>query len=113
MKRKISFKYKGKKINLDTEICRGARMGMGLMFKSRKTDALLFEFSKPNKMSLTALFVFFPFIAVFIDDKNKVMEVRRIKPFKFLIKPKKTFTKLIEIPINDKYHKQIELLDDS
>ena len=81
------------------------------MFKRGKTaEALLFEFKKPTKWAITSYFVFFPFLAIWLDNKNKVMEMRKVKPFKFHIAPKKPFSKLVEIPINSKYEKIVRLL---
>lgn len=101
--------YSGKKkIRINTEIC--TNFGVGLMFKSKNTRALLFDFKRPAREALTSLFVFFPFVAVWLDDKNKILDVKVVKPFRFAIFPKKPFHKLVEIPINDDYSKEVALL---
>ncbi|MBS3106702.1 DUF192 domain-containing protein [Candidatus Woesearchaeota archaeon] len=51
----------------------------GLMF-SRKRN-LLFEFSKPQRVSLHMLFVFFPIWAVYLDEEKKVQYVQKLLPF--------------------------------
>lgn len=85
--------------------------GIGLMFHRReKCQAMLFQFNKPTDLQIHSLFVFFPFVAVWTDDKNKIIEKRIVRPFKLFISPKKSFYKLIEIPINMKYKKEIENL---
>lgn len=76
----------------------------GLMF-IRKGNAkpLLFSFPKQTSLAIHSFFVFFPFLAVWLDDKDNIMEIKTIKPFIPYIKPKKNFYKLLEIPINKKY----------
>ncbi len=72
----------------------------GLMFRSRETDTLLFEFDKSKKRSFHSWFVFFPFLVLWIDEYNQVLEVRKIKPFTTTILPSKQFKKVIEIPFS-------------
>ena len=108
--KKVSFNYKGRKISIDLESCRN--FGIGLMFKSKNTRALLFDFKGKTREVITSLFVFFAFVAVWLDDKNKVLDVKVVKPFRFAIFPKKSFNKLVEIPINGNYSKEVALLDE-
>ncbi|MCK5624296.1 DUF192 domain-containing protein [Candidatus Pacearchaeota archaeon] len=87
---------------------------IGLMFCRReKANSLLFEFKKPTKLKLHSYFVFFPFIAIWLDNKNNVLGIKKVKPFKLNIGIKKHYHKLVEIPINKRYNEIIELLDDS
>jgi uncharacterized membrane protein (UPF0127 family) len=80
----------------------------GLMFKKKKNArALLFKFAKPTKMAIHSFFVFFPFVAVWLDDKNKIIEKAFIRPFRLHVKPKKSYFALVEIPINKRYHKNL------
>ncbi len=90
------IKYKNKKVK--AKVCNWFQKISGLMFKSRKTEPLLFEFSKPARRAIHSYFVFFPFIAVWYN-KNKIVEVKKVKPFTLHVKPKKPFTKLLEIPL--------------
>jgi uncharacterized membrane protein (UPF0127 family) len=76
--------------------------GTGLMFKFRNTENLLFEFRKPGRHAIHSFFVFFPFLALWLDEKNRVLERKIVFPFKATVKPKKEFYKLIEIPVNRK-----------
>lgn len=109
--RKIKLHYKGKSFELELGVCGFFRKAWGLMFKSKKSSqALLFEFKKPVKMPIHSEFVFFPFIAIWLDKKNKIIEYQIIKPFKFNIRPEKPFIRLIEIPFSDKYSKITETL---
>lgn len=110
MKKRIGLIYKGKKIYIDADACYGIKKYIGLMFKPKNTNALLFDFGRPVKKPIHSIFVFFPFVAVWLDDKNKVIEIRVIKPFTLLIRPKKRYQKLIEIPFNPKYQREITIL---
>jgi len=110
MEKEIGFDFKGEKINLKVKVCNSFEKFIGLMFSRReKAKALLlFDFKKPHRMKIHSLFVFFLFFAVWLDDRNKVMELKLVKPWKFLVLPKKPFFKLIEIPINHRYKNILE-----
>ena len=82
--------------------------GIGLMFSSRKkAKTLLFEFEKPVRISFTSLFVFFPFMIIWLDSKNKVLDFRKVNPFEFHIPSIKPFCRVLEVPFNDNYKKII------
>ena len=73
--------------------------GIGLMFKKRnKCPAMLFEFTQPTTMGIHSLFVFFKFAAIWLDDKNRIVDKRIVKPFRLLVLFKKPFYKLVVIP---------------
>jgi len=83
--------------------------GIGLMFRKRENcPAMLFEFDNPVKMKIHSLFVFFKFGAIWLDNKNKIIDKKIVKPFKFSIFPKKSFYKLLEIPLNKSYRREIK-----
>jgi uncharacterized membrane protein (UPF0127 family) len=85
--------------------------GIGLMFHSReKCPAMLFEFTRPTTMRIHSLFVFFKFAAIWLDDKNKIIERKVVKPFRLSVGPEKPFYKLVEIPVNNEYKKEINNL---
>ncbi|MEK6925956.1 MAG: hypothetical protein AABW50_01615 [Nanoarchaeota archaeon] len=112
---KVSFKFNGKKLSFNVIKCDGFREGIGLMFRRRKSaPALLFEFSKSNKlafnMALTSLFVFFKFAAIWLDDKNNAVDFKIVRPFIFAINSKKPFTRIIEVPLNEKYREKLKFL---
>ena len=95
------FYYNKKKFKLNVKKCNSLQKISGLMFTSKeKAKALLFEFKR--SIAIHSFFVFFPFVAIWLN-KNKIVEIRKITPFKFSIKSKKRFDKIIEIPINKKY----------
>ena len=78
------------------------------MFSSRKkAKTLLFEFEKPVRISFTSLFVFFPFMIIWLDSKNKVLDFRKVNPFEFHIPSIKPFCRVLEVPFNDNYKKII------
>jgi len=108
--RKVGFNYRHKKIVLRAKECSSMFSKFrGLMFRTKNTVPLVFIFDKPTKTSIHSLFC--PeFIAVWLDDKNRVVEVKRIKSWKWNIKPKEKFVNLVEIPINEGYGKIIKFL---
>ena len=100
---KINFKGNGVEIP-NVRQCKGLDMGKGLMFSRReKAKALLFNFKEPTKITIHSFFVFFPFIAIWLDDKDNVLEVKKIKSFVPRISSAKSYSKLIEIPLNRAY----------
>lgn len=73
----------------------------GLMFRHSNTQNLLFEFSSARKWAIHSYFVFFPFMAIWLDRKNNVVDYRRVEPFEARIVSKRKFNKLVEVPITD------------
>lgn len=109
----VGLNYKGKKIKIEVKKFNFFGKFIGLMFSRReKAPALLFDFEKPTNQAIHSLFVFFPFVAVWIDENEKIVEIKKIPSWKFSIKPEKKFVKLIEIPISKKYSNVIGFLDD-
>ena len=108
---KLTLKYKNKSINLEAKKLGFFGRFIGLMFSRRENaQALLFDFKKPARISIHSFFVFYPFLAVWLDKNNKIIEIRKIFSWNLSIKPKKPFVKLIEVPINKKYNKIVKLL---
>jgi len=106
--KKISFGFKKKKFNFTSRVC--GVFSSGLMLRTRRTLPCLFEFQRPTKFKITSLFVFFPFLAVWLDSKNKVVDFKVVWPFTFEVSPIKPFLKLLEVPITDENMKILELL---
>jgi uncharacterized membrane protein (UPF0127 family) len=99
----ILIGYKGKKIKVNAERCSLFEEFKGLMFSKReKAEILLFDFNIKQKIRIHSFFVFYDFIAVWLDDKNKVVDIKKVSPFKFCVSPKEACFKLVEIPINSK-----------
>ena len=108
----IGLKYKNRKINIDVERCNFFCMVKGLMFTRREKARalLLFDFKKPRRMKIHSFFC--PkFLAVWLDKKNNILEIRKVKPFNPFILPKRKFSRLVEIPCNSKYKSILTSLD--
>jgi len=102
-KKLIGFNYEGKRRKIEVYKVPKWFEGIGLMFSRRKkAKILLFEFKKPVKMAIHSYFVFFPFLAIWLDSKNKVLDLKIVKPFKIGVLPSEKFTRLIEIPLSVK-----------
>lgn len=93
--------YQGKK-KLSTEVneMKGLWKGIGLMWRSKNTSNLLFTFDRPSRVALTSLFVFFPYVAVWLDSKKRIIESRVSRPFELSFQPKRNASYLIELPLN-------------
>ena len=110
-KKAIGLKYRKKSFKIETFVCDGIWKFLGLMFTRRENArALLFHFEKSKKWAIHSYFVFFPLVAVWLDRRNKIIELKIIKPFIPLIRPKKPFNTLVEIPVNKKYQRIVRLL---
>src|SRR3989344_4476713 len=105
------IKIKNKEVSLDVKKVSGFKKFSGLMFSRReKASPLLFDFQKPTKTTFHSLFCFFPFLIIWLDKDNNVLEKRICKPFMLKITTTKPFTKVIEIPLNNKYGNLIQQL---
>ena len=82
------------------------------MFKSKNSQNLLFKFRKPARYSIHSFFVSFPFLAVWLNKENKVLDFKIVNPYNFSVKPKVPFTNLIEIPLNRENQKIIKFFVD-
>ena len=79
----------------------------GLMFRSSKSENLLFNISSDKNPVLHSWFVFFPFLVLWLNDKNRVVEWKKVYPFSMGIKSSKKFSKFVEIPCNNKNKKLV------
>ncbi len=95
----INIFYKGKRFSLNVKDVSFFGKFRGLMFRKFFRDGLLFNFSRGCREPIHSLFVFYPFLALWLNNKNELLEHRIVQPFKFSIVPKKKFYKLIEIPL--------------
>jgi uncharacterized membrane protein (UPF0127 family) len=82
----------------------------GLMFKTSKTSNLIFTFSKNVNYNFHSFFVFFPFLILWIDEKDKIIDKRIIKPFNYKISTVKKYRKVVEIPLNNQNKRIVKLL---
>ena len=83
---------------------------LGLMFRKGNHDILLFDFFSAGRRSIHSFFVFFSFIAVWLDERNNVLDYRIVRPFTLSVCSKYEFCKLIEIPINYRNKELIKFL---
>ncbi len=84
-------------------------MFTGLMFSSGK-KALLFRFYSSGKRALHSWFVFFPFLAVWLDETNKVLAWKRVLPFSLHVLPRQPFHSLLEIPYTFKHKRLVDFI---
>jgi hypothetical protein len=92
----------------DVRKCKGINQFIGLMFKPKDTNALLFEFSSSTNMKIHSLFCK-PFLAIWLDSDDKVIETKIIDKIG-IFSPKKGFFKLLELPLNKNYIPVIKIL---
>ena len=91
----------------DIKLARGFMIFKGLMFsKKDKASALLFNI----KGSIHSYFVFFDFLILWLDESNKIVDWKIIKPFSFYEKTDKKFSKILEIPISRRYFKYVKFV---
>lgn len=91
------LKVKGKV--LEVEECKDIfSKARGLMFR-KQSKPLLFSFKKPTRQSIHSLFCQ-PSLAIWLHN-GKIIEEKIVKPFSLFTKPKKSFTHLVEIPLNN------------
>lgn len=109
--KKVGFKHKNKRINLKVNEYNIFQRFIGLMFSRReKAEALLFEFKNKTRIHIHSFFVFYDFVAIWLDEKDKIIKISVVKPFTPTLRPEKSFKKIIEIPINKNYSKVVKLL---
>lgn len=103
MKRKITFFKKGKSFSVIVKDCNLFWKGVGLMFSRRENaEILIFRFKKKTRIVIHSFFVFFPFAALWLNEKNEVIDSKIVKPFTSCVLPTEKSFSLIEIPLNKK-----------
>jgi len=101
----FTFTHKNKSHTLKIKPCKTLLLkATGLMFR-KNSPPLLFIYKKPTREPIHSFFCK-PFIAIWFN-KNKIIDVKSVKPFNPLIKPKQKFDKLLEIPENSECFQQI------
>jgi len=94
----MEVRFGNKKINIDVKKSSGIR---GLMFRKKETDALIFT----CRGGIHSLFVFFPFLCLWLDEENKIVDWKIVKPWSRFVCSDKDFVRVLEVPINDRYKK--------
>lgn len=83
---------------------------IGLMFSRRRTPIRLFSYSSDRRVPVHSWFVFYKFLIVWLDSKNWVVSWKIVKPFTSCVLPTKKCRAFLEIPIDDKYRKEISFV---
>ena len=111
--KKIALKYKDEQIEIPCQDCNIFQKMRGLMFRKRRNaPVLLFRFIEDKNISFHSFFVFFPFVIIWLDKNNKIVEYKEIRPWTWRIKTRKPFSKVIEIPVSYKNAKLLEGLSE-
>ncbi|MBM3230614.1 hypothetical protein FJZ22_03115 [Candidatus Pacearchaeota archaeon] len=82
----------------------GVRILRGLMCTRSSHTPLYFKLRFP--FSIHSFFVFYPFFAVWIGKRNRILRTDLVSPFTFHISPPDGTTGLLEIPVHTKYTSQ-------
>jgi len=108
----IDLNYKNKKINIDTTVVPWWYEGIGLMFSRReRARILLFKFKQEINLAIHSWFVFYSFVAIWIDSFDRIVDIQVVKPFCSSVLPRGgKFERLVEIPINSKNKELVEKL---
>lgn len=93
------LRFNGKVLEIPDIIkAEGMKKFTGLMFKKPETNAMLFD----NPGAIHSLFC--PdFLAIWLDDDNKITDYQLVTSGKFKINPEKESSRLLEVPLNSKY----------
>lgn len=104
----VAVRYRGRKKKIAAKRTGFFRKGFGLMFRSVNTKNLVFVFDKGSCQPFTSLFVFFPFVLLWLDKDDKVIGKEIVMPFKTVINPPGRYYRVVEIPMNRKNRKIVE-----
>ncbi len=100
--------YKNRQIEIPARKVSPVGKIAGLMFRTKETENLLFEFSKETSMRMHSYFVLFPFLAIWLDEEDNVVDFKIVNPFALSVSSKKPFFKMLELPFNNKNTKIID-----
>lgn len=104
----MKINFNGRSVDVGVRKVGGFGKARGLMFRRRETESLLFEFGRFDR-GIHSCFVFFDFLAVWLDEKDNVLDAEVVKPFRLSVGAKKGARKLIEVPINEKNREILQL----
>jgi len=92
----VNFQYKKKKFSIKADECKGfISKAWGLIFQ-KTPKPLLFVFSSKTQQSIHSFFCK-PFVAIWFY-KGKIVDKQHVQPWRFSVKPKRKFDRLLEIP---------------
>lgn len=104
----IRIFYKNKRVLLSAKRVSPIGKFLGLMFRSRETENLLFTFPDDADAAFHSLFVFFPFLMLWLDENKNVIEWRLVMPFSTAVWATQKYRHIVEIPLNLKNRRVIE-----
>ncbi len=96
--------------NVEVKEAREVGKYLGLMFKTRNTDNLLFKFKNYKTFGIHSYFVFFEFLAIWLDKHDNIVEYSIVKPFTLFYNSKMPSVKLLELPLNSRNKKIVKFL---
>ncbi len=99
--KQVHIKKGHRTINIPVRDVRSFEKGIGLMFRTRNTTNLLFSFTKDVRTLFTSIFVFFPYLSIWLDKDYRVLDARIIKPFTLRVPTHKPFRYVVEVPVNE------------
>jgi len=103
VKNLFKFNYKEKELEVEVKECKSFfSKTFGLMFR-KKSPCLLFVFNKQARIPIHSFFCK-PFYAIWFDN-DEIVDEKMVRSWKFSIKPKSSFNKLLEIPSGNKFFK--------
>lgn len=76
----------------------GTEKLIGLMFRKRPKPVII-KLNKERLIPIHSMFVRVPFIAIWLDENEKLIDAKLITPWERNIRPPKPFKTLIELPI--------------
>lgn len=97
--KKLRVGFGNKLFEVEARELRELEMFLGLMFRTKNTRNLVFE--KRGRWGIHSFFVFFDFLALWLDKNNEVIEYKIVKPFTPYVAPSREFARLVEIPLNE------------
>jgi uncharacterized membrane protein (UPF0127 family) len=96
----MKITYRGKTLTIKAKEVSWLGKFSGLMFRTRRTRNLFFTFPSEDLAAIHSFFVFFPFLALWLDDKNRVIDHSVVRPFTLLVRPRHSSKRLLELPLN-------------
>ena len=102
-KKRIGLIYKNRKIFIEVR-CNFYNFLFGLMFRRRESARPIFFTKKIiGNMGIHSFFVSFPFLAIYADEKNNVLDIKKVSPSTAYFDSKSNYSYLVEIPFNKTY----------
>lgn len=104
MKARITLNSKS--IEFPIERCSSWSKFKGLMFSANHLPLLIEIKNKP----IHSMFVFYPFLAIWLNDESKIVDYKLVHPFTSSVMPQSDFTKIIEIPYKNEFKNIVDEL---